>query len=91
VRTLDAVELLRDSDDGCLAGSGTAERFSAPIGRSLKGEPKGLNIAVRLAFDFGDSNRPYRGRGGRSGVTLPLLDSDTDAERDMAVGVLGPS
>jgi hypothetical protein len=89
MRTLDAFELLRDSEDGWMAGSGAAERLSALAERSLKGEPKGLRIAVRLDFDFGDSKRPYRGRGGRSGVTLPLPDSDTDAERDMATGVFG--
>jgi hypothetical protein len=83
--------LLRDSEDGCIAGSGTAERLSASTDRSLKGEPKGLKIAVRLDFDVGDSKRPCRGRGGRSGVILPLLGSETDAERDMAVGVVGPS
>jgi hypothetical protein len=39
----------------------------------------GLKIAVRL--DLGESKRPYRGRAGRSGITLPLLDSDIDVER----------
>jgi hypothetical protein len=40
----------------------------------------GLEIAVCL--DFGDSKRPQFGRGGRSGVTLPLADPDIDVERD---------
>jgi hypothetical protein len=39
---------------------------------------------VRL--NFGDSKRPYFGRGGRSGVTLFLLCSDTDAERPLLLG-----
>lgn len=82
---------MRDNEDGCIKNSGAAERLSASIERSLKGEPKGLKIAVRLDFELGDSKRPYRGRGGRSGVVLPLLVSDTDAERDLAVGVIGPS
>jgi hypothetical protein len=85
-RTLDEVELSRDSEDSCIAVIGAAERLSALTGPSLKGDPKGSKIAVRL--DFGDSKRPYCGRGGRSGVDLPLLGSGTDAERALVFGVI---
>jgi hypothetical protein len=36
-------------------------------------------MAVRL--NLGDSKKLFWGRGGRSGVILPLFDSDNDADR----------
>lgn len=74
---LDAFELLSDSEP-CIAVSwhgvypGASVEFLARV-------CTGLKIAVRL--DRGESKRPYRGRAGRSGVILPLFDSDTDAEQ----------
>lgn len=47
---------------------------------------EGLRTAVRLCL--GDSKSPYRGRSGRSGVTLPLLCSETDVERALLVVVI---
>jgi hypothetical protein len=88
-RTLDAFELLRDSKGGCVVVTAAAERLPVPTKSSPKGEPKGLKIAVRLVF--GDSKRPYCGRGGRSGVDLPLFGSGTDAERVLAFKIVWPS
>ena len=38
-----------------------------------------------MRFARGDSKSPYRGRGGRSGVLMPLVILDTDAERTLSV------
>jgi hypothetical protein len=75
--SLDSFESLRDGDSSASV-SCCGALPAAPKG-SLASGSNGLKIAVHL--DHGESKRPYRGRAGRSGVTLSLFDSDTDVER----------
>jgi hypothetical protein len=76
--SLDSFESLRDGG-GSSAGVSCCGVLPAAPKCSLASSSNGLKIAVR--FDRGESKRPYRGRAGRSGITLSLFDSDTDVER----------
>lgn len=89
-RALDTFELLRDLDglpdeacctDACLVASTTAFSLGVVSGP-----------LTFVQFPLGDSKSPYCGRGGRSGVILPFLGSDSDAERSRLtkLGVAAP-
>jgi hypothetical protein len=62
---------------------------NASASTSLWGASGRIHIAGRV--EFGYSKSPYLGRGGRSGIALPLPVSDTDAERALVSGLICPS
>lgn len=76
---LDASKLLPEISEACRVSSYTDRRLEDSARTSARGRFTASEAALR--FDLGDSNRPYRGRGGRSGVPLPVAGSEIDAER----------
>lgn len=76
---LDEFDNLRDGGcRGVFARSGEFRIASAIT--STRGGVRRPETAVRSP-PIGDSNRPKRGRGGRSGVAFPLSGSGTEADR----------
>lgn len=70
---------MRNSKGRTVGISCCGECLIASAKTSTWGGLERLTADVLAAID--DSNKPYRGRGGRSGVALLLLASDADADR----------
>lgn len=79
--TLDVLELFREREGRNALVCSFKDRFSASARTSVRGGLDGPGVAVRRRR--GNSKRPYRGRGGLSGIALPTLESGKDAERSL--------
>jgi hypothetical protein len=79
LRTVDALDTVRDMGGSCREALGSGECSDASARISLREGVGGLGWFICPAAGF--SNNPYRGRGGLSGVFPPLLGLDSDDER----------